>query len=138
MNEFRLKRIKFGDTFTIGQLYLNDAFLCYTLEDTVREVIGEPVSSWKQYGVTAIPTGTYKVILSLSNRFKKILPEVLNVEGYTGVRIHAGNKPEDTEGCILVGESWDGNTGFIGNSKIALNNVMPLFDKSGNNTLIIE
>lgn len=138
MNEFKLKRIHFGDTYTIGQLYLGDAFLCYTLEDRVREVIGKPVSSWKVQGETAIPTGTYKLILSLSNRFKKILPEILKVEGYTGVRIHSGNTSKDTEGCLLVGETWDGKSGFIGSSQLALNKVMPLIDKSGNNTIAIE
>ena len=71
------------------------SFVCYTLEDLVREV--------KLPRYTAIPAGAYKLKISRSNRFKKDLPEVLSVPGFTGVRIHGGNTHENTEGCPLVG-----------------------------------
>lgn len=103
--------------YTTGRMYWNGELLCYTLEDQEREVKGKPVEKWKVKGETAIPQGKYKVILSRSPRFKRVLPEVLNVEGFTGIRIHRGNKAEHTEGCILVGlpdgnpeDSWLGNS----------------------------
>lgn len=113
-----IKRFEYGTTFTIGKLYINGEFHCYTLEDRVREVKGVPVVVWKIPGETAIPKGTYKLILDFSNRFQKTLPHILNVPGYEGVRIHSGNTSKDTEGCILVGKTWNGGD-FVGGSRAA-------------------
>lgn len=88
-------RIFKGSEYTIGKLYIDDNYFCDTLEDTVRKE--------KIAGKTAIPAGTYKVKKTMSPRFKKILPEILNVPNFTGVRIHAGNTAKDTEGCLLLG-----------------------------------
>lgn len=95
MIDLRLERRIFTDDVTIGELYVNDEFVCYTLEDAVRDV--------KVYGKTAIPKGTYKVIYNMSNRFKRRMPLLLNVPNYQGVRIHAGNTHLDTDGCIILG-----------------------------------
>jgi hypothetical protein len=84
-----------GDKETIGKLFINGVFFCYTLEDAIREN--------KIPGETAIPYGTYPVILSYSPKFKRIMPEILNVPNFTGIRIHSGITPEDTAGCLLVG-----------------------------------
>lgn len=108
--------------FTGGRLYLNGTFECYTMEDEVREIPGRPVGEWKVNGETAIPRGRYRVIVSRSNRFKRDLPEVLNVPGYAGVRIHPGNAAVDTEGCILVGDD-DPSDGFMGKSRQAFDRV---------------
>ena len=89
---------------TMGALYLNGHWQCWTLEDEIRED-GRPVSEWKIPGSTAIPAGRYGVRISLSQRFKRLLPELVDVPGFTGVRIHAGNAIEDTEGCLLVGRT---------------------------------
>lgn len=107
-------------TYTAGRMYCDGELLCYTLEDTVREAKGKPVEEWKIKGETAIPEGRYRVILTKSPRFKRILPEVLNVPGYAAVRIHAGNQTKDTDGCILVG-MYDGNEldNWLGNSRKA-------------------
>lgn len=86
-----------GSEYTIGKLYIDDNYFCDTLEDTVRPK-GEKI-----YGKTAIPAGKYKVKKTYSPRFKKQLPEILNVPNFAGVRIHAGNTAKDTEGCILLG-----------------------------------
>lgn len=85
-----------GDT-TFGKLYLNDmTFLNYTLEDKVREI--------KIKHQTAIPAGTYEIIINKSERFKQMMPLLLNVPGFDGIRIHKGNSAIDTSGCILVGD----------------------------------
>jgi hypothetical protein len=71
----------------------------------------------KVHGLTAIPRGKYTLVNSFSNRFQKYLPEILNVPGFAGIRIHPGNKAEDSEGCILVGTTK--GVDFIGNSRNA-------------------
>ena len=81
---------------TLGEMLLDGAHECYTLEDVVRDE--------KIDGETAIPAGKYRVVLTMSQRFGKVLPELLNVPNYQGVRIHSGNVAADTRGCILVGE----------------------------------
>jgi hypothetical protein len=97
-----LTRTTFGDS-TIGRLLVNGVFQCWTLEDKVREILGRPVAEWKVQNQTAIPVGEYEVKLTFSGRFQKVLPILLNVPGFSGIRIHAGNTKEDTEGCILLG-----------------------------------
>lgn len=92
-----VKRTFKGTEYTIGKLYIDGNYLCDTLEDTVRPV------GVKIAGKTAIPAGTYKVRKTMSPRFKKVLPEILNVPGFTGVCIHAGNTAIDTDGCLLLG-----------------------------------
>lgn len=86
---------------TISKLFVNDAFQCYIMEDLIRPE--------KINGITAIPRGTYDVIVTMSNRFKRLLPLLLNVPNYEGVRIHPGNTSADTEGCLLPGL----NLGYI-------------------------
>jgi hypothetical protein len=79
---------------TTGLMYVNGKVFCHTLEDVQRDV--------KVYGATAIPSGRYPVVSTWSAHFKRELPLLVYVEGYEGIRIHCGNKAEDTEGCILV------------------------------------
>lgn len=88
---------------TIGELMHLGELVCYTLEDEIREVTGEPVANWKIRGRTAIPAGEYRVTMEHSPRFGPNTLTVNSVPGFTGVRIHAGNTAEDTEGCPLVG-----------------------------------
>lgn len=125
--ELTLNRIFLGSSATIGELLINDKHLCDTLEDRVRPE-GEKV-----YGKTAIPEGTYEVKLTHSPRFKKILPEILNVPNFSGIRIHTGNSSKDTEGCILVG-TWDGEKeDWVGSSRIAFDELMTLLEEATNN-----
>jgi hypothetical protein len=86
----------------IGELFVNDKFECYTLEDIERPI--------KLSGVTAIPRGFYEVVITFSERFKKPLPLLLKVPNYDGVRIHPGNTSAHTEGCILPGKGKTKNT----------------------------
>jgi len=88
---------------TLGVLRIDEIFGCYTLEDEVREVEGQPVSTWKIKGATAIPAGTYRVSLEQSQRFGADTPTINDVPGFDYIRMHAGNTSADTEGCLLLG-----------------------------------
>lgn len=122
--ELKLNRIFLGSSATIGELWVNDTHLCDTLEDRVRPE-GEKI-----YGKTAIPEGTYEMVLSYSPRFKKILPEILNVPNFSGIRIHSLNKAEESEGCIGVGE-WNGkDTNWISNSRKAFNKLFAILQEA--------
>lgn len=101
----RVKRSRSGEKSTIGSLYLNEVFFCYTLEDVVRPDpnLLTAENEAKVWGQTAIPAGEYDVEITSSQRFKRDLPILLNVPGFEGIRIHPGNTAEDTHGCILVG-----------------------------------
>lgn len=103
-----LKRIFLGDTYTIGKMYIDGKYFCDTLEDKVRDLNKNGKfdnGETKVYGETAIPYGTYKVQVSMSPKFKRELPLLLNVPHFEGIRIHRGNTAADSAGCILVGEN---------------------------------
>ena len=101
-----LKRIALKSTYTIGRLYIDGKYFCDTLEPQVRDLNHNGFfdnGEKKVAGKTAIPYGTYKVTLTLSPRFGRILPLLHDVKEFVGVRIHSGNTADDTQGCILVG-----------------------------------
>lgn len=133
-----LKRTFKGPQYTIGKLYVNGVYECDTLEDTDRGLYQTQslleIQSKKVYGETAIPTGVYKLNMNtVSPKFKDrswaipykgILPRLENVKGFEGVLIHVGNKPQDTLGCILVGENKV--KGQVINSTASFNKLMKL------------
>jgi hypothetical protein len=123
-----IKRLHRTEKSTIGELYIDGKFECYTLEDKERKV--------KIKGETAISKGTYIVGITLSNRFKKLLPILLNVPNFEGVRIHSGNSNHDTEGCILVGTSRSED--YIGNSRLAFGKLFKKMQLAKSITLTIE
>ena len=100
-----VRRIWHNGKNAIGELSIDGLFECYTLEDKEREIPGIAVSVWKVPGETAIPLGGYEVQITMSARFKRLLPLLINVPGFEGVRIHPGNTEADTHGCVLVGEA---------------------------------
>lgn len=114
----RLVREEMHPAYTVGSLFIDGLRECWTLEDTVRPP-GEKVPH-----ATAIPFGKYDVVVDRSHRFGRDMPHVLDVPGFAGVRIHAGNTASDTEGCILVGEGRVGAT--LLRSRLAYNR---LFEK---------
>lgn len=107
-----VKRFEFGTNYTVGDLYIDDKRECYTLEDVVR------APGIKVKANTAIPTGTYKIVMDFSPKYQRMMLHILDVPMFQGIRIHAGNTDLDTEGCLLVGETWPGGN-FIGSSKKA-------------------
>lgn len=106
--KIEIKRIAKKPDYTIGNLYIEGKYFCDSLEDAVRPE--------KIQGKTAIPTGTYQVIMNMSYRFKKIMPLLLAVPNYEGVRIHSGNTVADTEGCILLGKNT--KVGMVTDSRL--------------------
>ena len=95
-----LLRSDFNEEFTLGTFCFAGKFLGFTCEDKDRHMES---GGAKVHGETAIPRGYYRMTVSMSNRFKKLMPEIKDVPGFSGVRIHGGNTHEDTEGCPLLG-----------------------------------
>ena len=124
--EITSNRIVRTENSTISEVKINGVFQCFVLEDKDRGLFsGMPLVEIQQikiHGKTAIPTGRYRVTISFSNRFKKYLPELHEVKGFAGIRIHAGNTAEDTEGCLITGLSH--KTDFVFNSKTAFDALM--------------
>jgi len=120
-----LERIWLSSESTMGIFTISEnekvLYGCYSLEDILRGD-GDPatVSQWKQKGKSAIPFGTYKVRKTWSKKFGRDAWELLNVAGFAGIRIHAGNTAADTEGCILLGEDIDLKNNRIVNSKVTV------------------
>ena len=117
--EITVKRINKTNDYTIGQMFIDDEYFCDTLEDTVRDLTN---TKDKIYGRTAIPAGTYPVILDYSGHFQKLLPHILDIPFFSGVRIHSGNDVEDTNGCILVGSYH--HAGYITESRATMEKLM--------------
>lgn len=106
--KLKLERKQFKETYTIGDLYVDGVFFSNTLEDKNRDINKNGKfdnGETKVYRETCIPFGTYKIIVSMSPRFGRELPRLLDVPSFEGVLIHRGNTPADTAGCILVGEN---------------------------------
>lgn len=140
MIKLRIKRIAKQPNYTIGKLYIDDKYYCDTLEDTDRGLKQtdslEQIKAKKVYGKTAIPTGEYYVNLTYSPKFKRILPVIYDVKGYEGIRIHSGNTPADTLGCVLVG--FNKVKGKVINSKDTLNQLIDILKDDDKIILTIE
>lgn len=107
--KIKLVRIAFKETYTIGKLYVDGKYVCDTIEDkdrgldnsmTVNEILRRKIK-----GQTAIPTGHYNIEITYSPKYKRMMPLLLGVKGFSGIRIHSGNTAKDTEGCLLVGKN---------------------------------
>ncbi len=126
--ELLLKREHDNPDWTLGKLFVDGVFKHFTCEDELRAV--------KVRGETRIPAGRYEIkfrkvisgkTTSYRNRFTWFTwhLELQNVPGFQYVYMHIGNSDNDTDGCILVGNSWNVSTGQIGNSAIAFGDFYP-------------
>jgi hypothetical protein len=125
--KIELLRDKSTGKATTGRLLIDGVFQCWTLEDVVRPS--------KIAHETAIPGGTYKVVITESNRFKRRLPLLVDVPGFEGIRIHPGNSADDTDGCILVGTSK--TVDWISGSRAAFDSLFPVLDRGQDMTITI-
>lgn len=107
--KIELVRIAFKSTYTIGKLYVDDTYFCDVLEDVDRGLDSSMTESEilkkKVKGQTAIPTGHYVINITYSPKYKRMMPLLLDVKGFSGIRIHSGNTAKDTEGCLIVGKN---------------------------------
>lgn len=102
--KLHLERVQLDPDVTIGELSIDGERFCWVCEDAVRgDGVATTVDQWKIKGKTAIPYGSYQVIVTMSARFGKLLPLLVDVPGFEGIRIHPGNTAADTEGCLLPG-----------------------------------
>jgi hypothetical protein len=138
--EILVKRLYKTSAYTIGKMYIDGQYLCDTVEDCDRglkqSMTSQQIAVKKVYGKTAIPAGRYKVTLTFSNKFKRVLPLVNDVIGFLGIRIHAGNTADDSLGCIIVGENKI--KGGVVNSKVTLERLMAKLIGQTNILLTIE
>lgn len=142
--ELKLIRRYKKHSYTIGDLYVNSVWFSNTLEDADRGLKDEMdldlIQALKKPNITAIPTGTYKVLITYSPRFKQRMPILMNVKGFEGIRIHSGNTHKDTSGCLLVGENKE--KGKVLNSKITYTKLFNLINDALENneevTITIE
>ena len=126
--ELELTRSVKTNKSTIGELTVNGVFECFILEDKDRGLRKDmPISElivMKIKTRTAIPTGRYEIVVSFSDKFQKMLPLLLDVPAFAGIRIHPGNTDTDTEGCLLPGKTR--SVDAVASSRVAFT---ALFDK---------
>ena len=132
--ELRLERKYRSNNYCIDKLYINGKYFSDALEDPDRGLTDtmslEEIKKIKIKGNTCIPYGTYNVTITYSPRFKKNLPLLNNVKGFDGIRIHSGNTPQDTEGCLLLG--LNKVKGRVVDSKVTVNKFIDIVQEALN------
>ena len=132
--ELRLERKYRNNNYCIDKLYINGKYFSDVLEDPDRGLTDtmslEEIKRIKVKGDTCIPYGTYNVTITYSPRFKKNLPLINNVKGFDGIRIHSGNTPQDTEGCLLLG--LNKVKGRVVDSKVTVNKFIDIVQEALN------
>lgn len=106
--ELLLERKYLKDNYTIGNLYINGKYFCNILEDKVRDINKNGYFDGLECKIknyTAIPYGEYEIKVTYSPKFKRELPLLLDVKHFEGIRIHRGNTPNDSSGCLIPGEN---------------------------------
>lgn len=138
--EIKVVRLYKKESYTIGKMYIDNVYFCDTIEDADRgltqEMTLQQIKKQKVYGKTAIPSGKYKVTLTYSSKFKKTLPLINAVIGFSGVRIHSGNTAEDSLGCIIVGENK--KKGEVINSRVVMEKLLSKLRGQTNINITIE
>lgn len=126
--EIILERKIHNKTSTEGNLYINNNWFCHTIEDRVRAEVGQWKPELKVYGKTAIPYGRYPVLVTWSNRFKRMLTGVFNVPDFQGIRIHNGMTENSSAGCIIVSHKDDKEHHSLINDRSAMDDICRLVE----------
>lgn len=111
----------FTEKTTISNVTVNGDFLCFFLEDKDRHLEDGGI---KVHGETAIPRGFYEIVMDYSPKYKKNMPHILDVPQFEGIRIHPGNKADDTEGCLIPGMDYE--TDWVSESRVAYEKLLSL------------
>lgn len=137
--ELKVKRLYKKSDYTIGKMYIDGQYFCDTVEDCDRGLTSTmseaEIAKRKVYGKTAIPTGRYTVVVTFSPKFQRYLPLLLDVKGYSGIRIHNGKDANSSLGCIIVGENKI--KGGVINSKATMEKLMQRLRNEKNITIEI-
>lgn len=138
--KLELIRIANRPTYCIGKLYIDGEYFCDVIEDTDRGLdnsmtVSEILKN-KIKGETAIPTGIYKIEITYSPKYKRLMPLLIGVKGYSGVRIHSGNTSKDTEGCLLVGKNT--KVGMVTDSRNTYQRLFAKLQKAKDITIEIK
>lgn len=129
----KIKRIAFKENYTIGRLYVDDIYICDTIEDKVRVLNS---AKDKVYGETAIPAGEYKADVAFSNKFRYNVVRLFGVPYFEGIYIHKGNTEKDSLGCIIVG--YNDKKGWVSRPTEALNKLMAAIEGYDELKVIIQ
>lgn len=136
--EITIIRYDFLPDRTFGKLYIDGEYWCETLEDRDRNLYDymsvEEIKQKKVKGETAIPYGKYEVKMTYSIKYEKELPQILNVPGFAGIRIHNGSFPEHSLGCILIGRRLND---MLTDSRVTTSNFVKKIGKESSITLNI-
>lgn len=116
---------------TVGEMFVDGKHLCWTLEDCVR---GDGIKVKDQ---TAIPSGIYRVVVSKSARFGRMMPELVGVPMFSGIRIHGGNTPDNTSGCILAAFNKVSGNRIQGTAEATITQMMSLAIDNGESVFIV-
>jgi hypothetical protein len=122
--KLELKRIALKPNYTIGKLFINGTYYCDTIEDKVIDLNKNGKFDdglTKVMHQTAIPYGTFKVVVNHSPKFNRELPRLLDVPYFEGILIHNGSDQNSSSGCIIVGENK--TVGKVINSTFYMNNL---------------
>jgi hypothetical protein len=126
--KLKLERKFLNENSTEGNLYVDGKWFCHVIEDKVRAKPGEWDNSHKVYAKTAIPYGNYQVLVTWSNRFKRMLPLLINVPDFQGIRIHNGRTETSSAGCLIV--SYKAGKGYVINDKKAMNDLTDMISEA--------
>ena len=137
--KLQLIRIANRPTYCIGKLYIDGKYVCDVIEDVDRglddSMSVKEILSKKVKGQTAIPCGTYTIEITYSPKYKRLMPLIMNVKGYSGIRIHSGNTSKDTEGCLLVGKNT--KVGMVTDSRNTYQKVYAILQRGKDITIEI-
>ena len=118
LNIITVLRFDYSKNHTKSIIFVNDQFFCFGMEPENK--FNNTIKGQRDL----IPAGTYTIKLSKSPKFKRVLPEILNVPNNSGIRIHPGNYPSDTSGCLILGTHFDANVLF--NSRRAVDGLISI------------